>query len=156
MRKVIYERELGEEKYPVEIEIKKRFKIIPPLEQRKTKFLLGLTESVKFPLDPNTPRKISCYLINPEDDYVIREVEFTGDEEVEVEFGSAGNYRWCCGSPKSGGIDISPGELTRIIQIKELVGYKTFRVYSRYELVTVIGAVAAVIAAITGFLALFK
>lgn len=49
----------------------------------------------KFHLDQNTPRKMSCYLINPEDDYVLREVEFTREKEVEVEFGYAGNYRWC-------------------------------------------------------------
>lgn len=59
-----------------------------------------------------------------------------------------------CGSPKSGGVDISSGEITRIILIGEIARYKTFRVYSRYELLIGIGAVAAVIAAITGIFAL--
>ena len=144
MKKVIYDIKFREEEYPVKIEIKKKFKIIPPLEQRKAKFLIKIKEREK-----EVPGRIRCYLINPENEDVIHKVEFTKEKEVEVGFGYAGYYKWCCGSRMSEYI-----EPTWVTRISDIVGYKIFRVYSIYELVTVIGAFAAIIAAITGFLAL--
>ena len=145
MREVNCGKKAGEEAYPVTITIKKKFKILPPLEQKNTKFFIEVRNG------ENIKPKIGCHLINPADDAIIHETEVTKGKEIVVKLDSAGYYKWCCGLTKSR--QMSDDGLS-ITSIRDVVGYKSFRVYSTYEVITFIGAVAAIIAAITGIFAL--
>ena len=151
MKKVICDTKCREEDLPVKVEIKKKFGIIPPLEGRKTTFLMKITKK-----EEDLPEKIHCCLITPKDEDIIHTEDFIRpfkEKKVGIKFQYPGYYSWCCGSNMQfTHIDNPPMSMSQILNV---VGYKSFRVYSIFELITVIGAFAAIIAAITGILTLF-
>lgn len=152
MRKVTYDTKRIKEALPVKVGIKKKFGIIPLLEQRKTTFLIQITRK-----EEELPERIHCYLITPNDEDIIHTEDFLRpfkETKVEVVFQHPGYYSWCCGSNMQSTYTDSPPMSTYMIL--NIVGYKSFRVYSIFELITVIGAFAAIIAAITGIITLFN
>ena len=152
MRKVIYDAKRINKDLPVKVGIKKKLGVIPSLEQRKTTFLIKITRK-----EEELPEKIHCYLITPNDEDIIHTEDFIRpfkEKKVEILFQHPGFYSWCCGSNIQSAYTDSPPMLT--YRILSIVGYKSFRVYSIFELITLIGAFAAIIAAITGILTLFN
>ena len=155
MKEVICDIGHREEDLPVKVEIKKNFGIIPPLEGRKTIFLIKITKK-----EEELPGIIHCHLIAPKDEDIIHTEDFKRpfrEKKVEIVFQYPGYHRWCCGSKmQSTYRDLPSSEYHQILNI---VGYKSFRVYQIFEfIIAIIGAVLAVIAvfitAITGILTL--
>ena len=150
MQNVTYDRKRINEDLPVKVGIKKKFGIIPCLEKGKTTFLIKVIREEEI-----VPERISCYLITPNEDSIIHTEDFIipfKEKKVEIVFQHPGYYSWCCGSNAQYSYTDSPPMSTSMIL--NIVGYKSFRVYSIFELITVIGAFAAIIAAITGILTL--
>lgn len=97
MKEVICDIGHREEDLPVKVEIKKNFGIIPPLEGRKTIFLIKITKK-----EEELPEIIHCHLIAPKDfDDIIHTEDFKRpfrEKKVEIVFQYPGYHRWCCGS----------------------------------------------------------
>lgn len=147
----MYDTRRIKEDLPVKVGIKKKFGIIPRLEHRKTTFLIKITRKKE-----ELPEKIHCCLITPNDEDIIHTEDFIRpfkDKKVEIVFQHPGYYSWCCGSDVGYAYMDTPA---RFYNIENIVGYKSFRVYSIFELITFIGAFAAIIAAITGIFTLFN
>jgi hypothetical protein len=145
MQEVNCGKTVGKEAYPVTITIKKKFNILPPLEQTNTKFLVEV-RNIK-----NITPSIRCHLINSAKGTLVHEGAITKGKEIGIKIESAGYYKWRCGLKVIGDSSDDGGSS---VTLTDIVGYKSFRVYSTYEVITLIGAIAAIIAAITGIFAL--